>query len=148
MLDAEWRSLYDAGLTTIATRRKPWILFGILLLSSGAASAAVARQPAWIATSLSLAVAGLSAYSISANLDGAITTLQKLHLEWSRIQNEYERLWNHTYAEEAEAEFSRIQERGRAASALGATAPYQKKRVAKWVAWVDRLHTPIDSHVA
>jgi len=141
MLDAEWRSLYYADLANAMTRRKQWIMGCILFLSSGAAVTAFAKQPAWLSSFLAMGVAGLTAYLISANLEGALATLQKLHSAWARIQNDYERLWSHTFDDDAELELGRIQERGRAASALGMTASYQGKRVAKWQEWVDRLHS-------
>ena len=147
MLGAETRALYYADLAVRLTRKKQWIMGSILFLSSGAAVTAFAKQAPWLPSSLALAVAGLTAYSISANLEGALATLQKLNASWVRIQNDYERLWSHTYADDAERELEKIRELERSASEMGTGTAYEPKLVEKWQDWVNRLHTP-DGHNA
>lgn len=149
MLGAETRSLYFADLAVRATRRKQWISGASLLLASSAAAVFLSKWPAWVASSMSLVVAGLSAYAISTNLDSSMANLQKLHTMWGRIQRDYERLWNHTYEDNAELELEAIQQREQEASELATTgAPYRPKLVEKWQDWVIRLHDPKGQHAA
>ena len=149
MLAAETRSLYFADLAARATRRKQWITGITLFLSSGAAAAILAKAPPWVATSMAATVAALSAYSISANLDGSVTALLKLHAAWSRIQGDYERLWSHTFSADAEAELDAIQREEQPASEDGVTAgPCQEKLLAQWQDRVNRMHARSEPHAA
>ena len=149
MLAAETRALYFADLATRVTRRKQWITGATLFLSSGAAVSVLAQWQTWVATVAAVAIAGLSAYVISANLDGAVTTLLKLHMAWSRIQHDYERLWSHTYSADAERELEAIQAREIEVSEQAAAgAPYKEALVAQWQERVNRLHSAESSHAA
>ncbi|MDQ2901218.1 MAG: hypothetical protein M3Y07_15680 [Acidobacteriota bacterium] len=80
----------------------------VFFLSSGAAATIIAKAPSWIPLVLALVVAGAKAYLMALNLDSRISTMAKLHAAWTRIANEYSRLWNHTYDDNAENHFSDI----------------------------------------
>ena len=71
------------------------------------------------------------------NLDGKISTLAKLHSSWSRIAQEYSRLWSHLADTDAEERLNTIIEMEREPSEVATTdAPYDKKLLG---AWQDRV---------
>jgi len=149
MLAAETRAYYFADLAARLRRRKQWITGGVLMLSSGAAVTFIAEMPRWIASGMSLVVTALTIYVVSAGLDDEGLKLQDLHSAWSRIHDDYEHLWNHTWADEAESELDAIRERERDASARAVSGvPYDEKRVAKWQDWVNALHSPEGQNAA
>jgi hypothetical protein len=133
MLAAETRSYYFGDLASRYAKKKQWITGATLFFSSGAAATIVAKMPAVVPVILSVAVAVGSAYAIAVNLDGKMATMAQLHTEWSRIEKEYERLWNHTFAADAEDEFDRILQLEEKPSELATTdAPNDPKLLDFW----------------
>jgi hypothetical protein len=140
-VSAEVRSLYFGDLASEYTRRKQWITGLSFFLSSGAAATLIAKLPVWVPIALSVIVALITAYAVAVNLDSKIRTMAKLHYAWNQIGNDYRRLWNHTYSEEAESEFADIQRREMEFSELATTdAPNEPKRLLRWQAQVFKLH--------
>jgi hypothetical protein len=140
-ISAEVRSLYFGDLASVYTRRKQWITGLSFFLSSGAAATLIAKLPVWFPIALSMIVALITAYAVAVNLDSKIRTMSKLHYAWSQISNDYQRLWNHTYSDEAEAEFTEIQRREMEFSELATTdAPNDPKRMLRWTDQVFKLY--------
>jgi hypothetical protein len=108
MLAAETRALYFGDLARRFARRKQWITGSMFFLSSGAAATLIAQAPSWLPTVLAVGVALISSYTMAVGLDRKIGTLVKLHATWSRIADDYTRLWNHTYADDAEDQLNQI----------------------------------------
>ena len=104
MLAAETRSLYFGDLATRYTQRKQWITGLSFFLSSGAAASLIAKAPGWVPLLLAAVVAAITAYSMAVNLDKSIGTMVKLHCSWNQIASDYDRLWNHSYDEDAESQ--------------------------------------------
>lgn len=147
MLAAEARSLYFGDLASRYTRRKQWITGTSFFLASGAAASLIAKAPSWVALVMALVVAALTAYAMAVNLDGSIGTMAKLHYSWSGIASEYDRLWNHTYQEDAESELYRIMEREKESSELATTdAPNDQQLLGKWQDQVFKLYRLTDQH--
>jgi hypothetical protein len=143
MLAAETRSYYFADLAERVTRRKQWITGSILLLSSGAAVSLMSEMSRWVASSMSLVIAGLTVYTVSTGLDEQTLKLQGLHSDWNRIHDDYRRLWCHTYEESAEGELEAIRVRERDASARAATGvTTNMKLVGKWQDQVNARYSP------
>jgi len=146
MIAAETRALYFADLAASYTRRKQWITGLTFFLSSGAAVALLAKAPTGVPVVFALIVAAASAYTIAVNLDGKIATMAKLHTAWQVIATQYDQLWNHTWAEDAEGVFYRIVERECDPSELAvAAAPNDEARMAQWqdrVFALRHLNTP------
>jgi hypothetical protein len=139
-VSAEVRSLYFGDLASVYSVRKQWITGLSFFLSSGAAATVVAKLPAAIPVALSLIVAVITAYSIAVNLDSKIRTMAKLHFAWTQIGNDYKRLWNHTYSDDAESELEDVQRRESEFSELAATdAPNDRKRMLRWTNEVFKL---------
>lgn len=133
LLAAETRALYFGDLARVYTRRKQWIT-GISIFGSTAAFAtASATLPAWMSASCALVAAVIMVYGVAVNLDGAILTMAKLHAAWHAIALQYEQLWSHTWADDADAQFARILAREREPSELAvAGSPYDEQRLAQW----------------
>lgn len=137
---AETRSLYFADLANVYTRQKQWITGATFFLSSGAAATLIAKSPSFVPIALSVLVALATAYSIALNLDSKIRTMAKLQSAWSQIADGYKRLWNHTYADDAEVEFDELQRREAEFSELASTdAPNDPKRMERWEDHVFKL---------
>jgi hypothetical protein len=110
-ISAEVRSLYFGDLASVYALRKQWITGLCFFLSSAAAATLIAKLPVWFPIALSTIVALITACAVAINLDSKIRTMAKLHYAWSQIGNDYRRLWNHTYSEEAESELGDLQRR-------------------------------------
>lgn len=133
MLAAETRSLYFGDLASRYTRQKQWITGISFFLSSGAAASIISKAPEWIPLVLALIVAASTAYAMAVNLDGKIATMTKLYSSWNRIAAEYDRLWNHTYDDDAEDQLNQIIQSEREPSELATTdAPNNQKLLGEW----------------
>ncbi len=147
MLAAEARSFYFGDLASRYTSYKQWITGVSFFLSSGAAATIVAKTPSWVPLILALIAAAASAYSMATSLDRKISTMAKLHSAWNRIMVEYERLWNHTYAEDAEFQLERIIQLEEEPSELATTeAPNDQKLMEKWQDKVLALRGLVNHH--
>jgi len=101
--------------------------------SDGAAASLIGKAPEFVPTVLSLVVAGMTAYSIAVGLDRKTATMAKLHSAWSRISQEYNRLWSHAGDDDAGDQLERILEMSREPSELATTdAPNDQKLLEKW----------------
>jgi hypothetical protein len=139
-IESEVRSLYFGDLASLYTRQKQWITGASFFLSSGAAAILVAKLPTTVPIVLSALVALMTAYAVAVNLASKIRTMAKLHYAWNQIGNDYERLWNHTYSDEAEAELIDLKRRASEISELATTdAPNDPKRMERWEDHVFRL---------
>jgi hypothetical protein len=139
-ISAEVRSLYFGDLASVYALRKQWITGLSFFLSSGAAATLIAKLPVWVPIALSTIVAVITAYAVAVNLDSKIRTMAKLHYAWNQIGNDYRRLWNHTYSEEAESELQDLERRQLELSELATTdAPNDPKRMLRWTDQVFKL---------
>src|SRR5271170_7027043 len=121
MLAAETRALYFADLASRYTREKQWITGVSFFLASGAAASLIGKLPQWVPLVASAVVAVLSAYSMAVGLDRKISTMAKLHSAWNVISLEYQRLWNHTYSDDAEEQLYVLFQREKEPSELAVT---------------------------
>jgi hypothetical protein len=138
---AETRALYFGDLASVYSTRKQWITGLSFFLSSGAAATLIGKLPVWFPIVLSVAVAVITAYAVAVGLDSKIRTMAKLHYAWTQTGNDYSRLWNHAYEEEAEDDFRALQRRELELSELATTdAPNDRKRLSRWQDEVFRLH--------
>ena len=140
-ISAETRALYFGDWANIYSSRKQWITGLSFFLSSAAAATLIAKMPVWFPTALSTTVAIITAYAVAVNLDSKIRTMAKLHYAWTMIGNDYGRLWNHTYKDDAAAELEDLQRRELELSELATTdAPNDPKRLTRWQEQVFKLH--------
>jgi hypothetical protein len=147
MLAAEVRSLYFADLASRYTRRKQWITGTSFFLSSGAAASIIGKLPQLVPLVLSGGVALASAYSMAVGLDRKIGTMAKLHSAWSQIALDYDRLWNHTNDDDAEAQFDQVIRREKDPSELAATeAPNDQELLGRWQDHVFSMYHLTEQH--
>lgn len=140
-ISAEVRSLYFGDLASRYSIQKQWITGLSFFLSSSAAATLLGKLPLWCPIALSLLVALISAYAVAANLDSKVRTMGKLHYAWTLIGNDYKRLWNHVYEDDAESELESLQRRELEISELATTdAPNDPKRMERWQDQVFKLH--------
>lgn len=133
MLGAEARSYYFGELASRFTTQKQWITGISFFLASGAAATIIGKAPNFVPIVLSVLGAAMSAYSMAMNLDAKIGTMSKLFIAWHRITAEYERLWNHADAEDAEDQLAKIIQLEEDPSELATTAaPNDEKLLEKW----------------
>lgn len=146
LIGAETRALYFGDLAGRYARRKQWITGSTFFLSSGAAATLIAQAPVWLPMLLAVAAAVINSYTIAVALDRKIGTLVKLHAAWSAIAHNYQRLWNHTYADDAEDEWDAIIVAERDPSELATTdAPYDEPLLAHWQERVFQLYHLTDA---
>lgn len=140
-IGAEVRSLYFGELASRYARKKQVITGLVFFLSSGAAGSLIGKMPAWVPTSLSIAVAILTAYTIAINLDVTIRSMARFHHNWSELAQSYENLWNNLYAVDAETKFEILVRRERDLSELATTdAPNDPTRLSYWQDQVFKQH--------
>lgn len=136
MFEAEVRSVYFGDLASKYTRTRQVISGISLFLSSGAAATIAASSPPGVPLAMSVIVALLTAYSISANLERTIAMTVKLHCAWNQLAMDYERLWHHWQDDDAEEIYKQLQARALEASQIGTEAPYKEALIEKWTARV------------
>ena len=140
-ISAEVRSLYFGDLASLYSSQKQWITGISFFLASGALATLVGKLPIWIPITCSLIVALANAYSVAVGLDSKIRTMGKLHYSWKELSNDYTRLWNHTYSEDAEADLDSLSRRELDVSELATTdAPNDRKRLSRWQDLVFKLN--------
>ena len=101
----------------------------------------IGRFPLWLGPALAAITAGANAYAMAVGLDRKAGMMVRLHSSWARLAADYGRLWNHTYDDDAEAQFEAIGERAMEPSALAQTdAPNDQKLLGKWEEHVFRMH--------
>lgn len=140
MYAAEVRSYYFGDLASHYSRANQIVAAISFIASSGAVVTIATHWPKFALISSSLSAAA-AAYSIGVGLERKAMNMAKLQNEWSRIAADLEGLWNHWYEDDAEAKFTEVLERMRAASQTASTdAPYDEGRMAKWQERVNLLH--------
>jgi hypothetical protein len=141
MYAAEVRSLYFGDLAAQYTTRKQ-IITGVSFFLTSAAAASVAAKLSSLVPLVSASISAvLAAYSMAVGLDRKAAAMAKLQFQWSHIASDLERLWNHWYEDDAEAQLEGVLRRSREASQAGSTdAPYNEELMDKWQKRVDELH--------
>jgi hypothetical protein len=135
MLSAEIRANYFAeysGRLNTRQRRATW---GSLVLSSGAAASVLANLPeslVWIRVALTLATAGLSAYTLVMQHQKFATDALDLHARWNRLAKDFEALWDNVYTDNAQERLRDLEERASEISKAGAVFRYDKRRMLAW----------------
>ena len=147
MLAAETRAFYFADLASRYVRQKQWITGASFFLASGAAASLIGKLPQWVPLVSSTLVALVSAYSMAVALDRKIATMTKLLCAWSQLAKDYERLWSHTYDDDAETQLDDIIRRKNAPSELAAVeAPNDQELLGHWQDRVFSLHHLTEQH--
>ncbi len=145
-LSGEIRANYFADLSGQYYKRQRWIVWGSLILSSGALAGAVAALGAanppmhFVAPILALVAAALSYYSLVAKNEKSAADCAELYEHWSELAREYEQLWDDMYADDAPLRLSGLEDRGRKLGAKGIPFPVDEAKLLKWEEYVVRQH--------
>jgi len=135
MLAAQMRALYFGELVSPYQRMDRTLGVVLLILASGAAATILSRLPDhfhWITASLAIAAAGVSAWRMLARYADHAAGAADLHLQWSRLAADYEKLWNSLYAEDAETRLEELQARGQELSKASTHFPAHRRMLIRW----------------
>jgi hypothetical protein len=112
-----------------------------LFLSSGAVASVIIRLPqefSWVAPVLALLGSALTLYSLIAQNQKHATDSADLHLRWTRLASEFQRLWDDMYADDAPARLAVLEEREAELGRAGTAFPVNEKRLLKWQDHVEK----------
>ena len=135
MLGAEIRANYFADLSGrlhVRQRSATWLT---LVLSSGAVVSVVASLPpehSWIRIALTVATAGISAYSVVMQNQKFAVDASDLHARWNGLAKDFESLWENVYASDASARLSALEDRKTELSKAGSAFKYDERRMLRW----------------
>ena len=135
MLGAEIRANYFADLSARLQGRQRAAIWIALVLSSGAVVSVVASLPSeygWIRIALTVAAAGVNAYSVVKQNQKFAVDASDLHARWNRLAKDYESVWENVYASDAPVRLSTLEERNIELSKAGSGFKYDKRRMLKW----------------
>ena len=135
LLGSEIRANYFAELVGRLNREQRISTWLTLLFSSGAAASAFANLPNdynWIRIVLPVAAAGVSLWSLVKQYPRLATEASDLHFRWNRLANDYERLWENVYADDALSVLNQLDDRAAEASKAGTSFPYEPNVMRKW----------------
>jgi hypothetical protein len=143
-LSAEIATLYFADLAGVYRHRRRLTTWLVLLLSSGAATAAVGKLTAewssWLAVGLALLAAALSGYDLVADNQKHEGECRELHFRWNRLASAYERLWDDMYTDDAAARLDALERRTAELSKASTAFPAQRWRLERWQTHVEMQH--------
>jgi hypothetical protein len=141
MLGAEIRSNYFADLSGRYARKQRIATWATLAFSSGAVAALIATWPDYVRITLAAITAGISAYSVVMQNQKLAVDSSDLHARWSRLANDYRRLWDDMYAEDALSVLDGLLQREEELSKAGTAFPNRRRVMEKWEAHVVAHHT-------
>lgn len=142
-LSAEIAAFYFADLAGVYRRRQQFSLWGTLLASSGAATAAVAHLPAgwsWLAPVFALAAAGISGYMLVIENHRRESDCRDLFVRWNRLALAYERLWGKMHGDDADEQLAMLERRTAEISKDSTAFPAHRRRLEKWQDHVEQHH--------
>jgi hypothetical protein len=148
LLSAEIRANYFAELSGLYRRRQRLGTWLILVTSSGAFAAILARLSTelwWLPAGLTLITAALSLAVLVADDQQRAVDSADLHLRWNKLAQGYEVLWSNIYVPDATARLGELADGEAQVSKASTAFPAKMKRLAKWEAHVVRHRT---AHVA
>ena len=134
-LDSETRACYFAALCRRYHLTQRAVTWTILVVSSGAAAAAIAELPpqvAWVRTVLALATAGLSLLSLVANFTKSAADCSDLQFQWNKLAIDYESLWADMSSQKAQEQLASLSQRAAELSQRAGPLLYKEKLMLKW----------------
>jgi hypothetical protein len=143
MLGAEIRSNYFADLSGRYARNQRVATWAVLAFSSGAVASLLATAPDSVRITLAAITAGISAYSVVMQHQKLAVDSSDLHARWNRLANDYRRLWDDMYSEEALSSLDALLRREEELSKAGTAFPNRKRVMEKWEDHVVAHHTGV-----
>lgn len=142
-IEAEARSYYFADIASRESTLKRIFTGVSFVFSSAAIVTMLSLLPRWPSVGISVIVALVNGYQIAVGQDAKIKTASKLYVEWSRLEQDYDRLWNNIHEADAETLLHQYLARERDLSETGATEiDHNEKR---WIKWLDIARAKADT---
>jgi hypothetical protein len=135
LLGAEIRANYFADLSTRYARKQRLSTWCTLFASSGAAVSVLAKLPTdltWVTPTLAIVTAGISLYSVVMQNQKFAVDSSDLHARWSRLANDYQRLWDDMYSTGAMDHLNSLLGREEELSKAGTAFPNRRGLMEKW----------------
>ncbi len=146
MLGAEIRASYFAELVERANKEQRLLTWATLLMSSGAVGAALVQLSpdySFLRIVLPVGAGGASLFSLArANPKRAIDAAD-LHMRWSRLALEYEKLWENVYADDAASKLDTLSGQAIEVSKASTSFPNEPGRMRKWEHHVIHHRLPV-----
>lgn len=139
MLGAEIRSNHFADLSGRYARRQRLANWCTLLASSGAVASILAGLPenlGWIRLVLAFITAAISLYTVVVQNQKLAVDSSDLHARWGRFANDYQRLWDDMYYDDALKTLDSLSVREEELSKAGVTFPNNVKLMERWQDYV------------
>jgi hypothetical protein len=144
ILGAEIRANYFADLSGQYAWKQRAATWLTLFFSSGAAAsilANISENFAWIRPVLAISTAAISLYSVVMQNQKFAVDASDLHSRWNRLANDYQRLWDGMYSEDAVSRLDALLAREEELSKAGTTFPNRERLMEKWETHVIAHHT-------
>jgi hypothetical protein len=127
-LSAQIREGYFALLSRRYQVYQKWLTVGTLFFSSGALLTVLttkipAAYSVWLIPIFTTLTAIMSAVSLVARNERNAIDCQDLHKRWLTLANDYQKLWNNVYADDASEKLEALQEREAELSRSSAAMP-------------------------
>lgn len=119
-IDAEARACYFAEIASNESTIKRWVTFTAFMFGSATVVTTLSKHP-YFAAVFSIIVTAANGYQIAVSQDSKIKTAARLHSGWLRLEQEYDRLWSETWADDAQSRLTRLMEREQDLSETAAT---------------------------
>ena len=143
-LASEVRANYFAELVGHYQRRQRNLMWGILVLSSGAFTTSLSdwlpQQYRWFRAILPLLAAGLSLWLLLARYERSAAECSDLFLEWSGLGREFKGLWENMYLDGASDTLTSLLDKRDKLSKRCTNFPNRRDRVLKWERYVVAQH--------
>jgi hypothetical protein len=143
LLGAEIRANYFADLSGRYAFRQRAATWCTLVASSGAAVSILANlseQWSWLRPALALSTAAISLYSVVMQNQKFAVDSSDLHARWNRLANDYQRLWDDMYADDALSLLNALSGREEELSKAGTAFPNRRRLMEKWETYVISDH--------
>src|SRR5882757_4851993 len=143
ILGSEIRANYFADLSGRYAYKQRAATWCTLLSSSSAAVSILANLPkqlSWIRAALALLTAAISLYSVVMQNQKFAVDSSDLHARWTRLANDYQRLWDDMYSDDALETLNALALREDELSKSGTAFPNLRRLMEKWEAHVVSHH--------
>ena len=133
MVLADMRSNYFAELVRHYLQFDKALRVAALVVTSGAVATALSQLDTTAKLIAPILATAISFWLLISQYGSMARDASDLHGGWSAIKRDYERIWNHLDAAEAEEQYQQIYERAEGLSTSGTKFPNKKDRLNYWL---------------
>lgn len=142
-LGSEIRALYFADLAYRYQRTQRLVTWVTVASSSGALVTLIAALPpaaGWVRLALALVATASSLWVLVAQHGRAASDCADLQYQWHRLADQYQALWDRTYAPDAGTVLSALTEQTAVLSKRSSAFPNRPRLMTTWQDYVERHH--------